>query len=825
MKGTSPPREAPRRATPPPPQRFPAAGGVGVINKDAAPRSSPGAAANGRSAGSQGNSNPTNWEDGSCLRLIAQRDESLGWQIVPTQWHRQPDGSYGQTPIPGVTGRVAFLTAEHACPDNLVLHRTGGPECIGNLAKPALRPPAHVTGFDVDHYGGKTGGDTIAALEDLLGPLPPTYSLTARGAYQPSRRLWFRHLGDLVIPDRVFTPHGGYVETVRTGHRFSWTEPAIHVRHGQIVGPVRWYGPDHCPAPMPHVEVLSELASSWVDYIRAHGSAGAHNAEPGEATPKTRDAVDGGIAKMIQRLHMTSPAGGKFRSDVFGLAAELTRREIARGTTTDNVMVQIGQIFADHPQRLTLNADDEQWISEGIEKGVVTPYRFVAAECFGLFGNYRAGRQSTNGQSPAASDADFWASRPELTHLYNFALSRIISPWALLGMALVRVIAATPPNVVLPALVGGVGSLNIFLALLGDSGDGKGGVMAVAEDAIDLGVWADFKTHSVGSGQGIAHAYGRYDKDAGGVVRHATSAILVLEEIDHLAGHARQNGSTTLPELRRLYMGERLSHLYVDVTKRVEIQPHTYRAGLIIGIQPERAGVLLNDTHGGTPQRFVWQPVTYPHHPDVTPDGPGYPWSWTPPQWAPDDPHGPASGRVTMSVPDCAVTAIRAARLTRGRGKGDPLDGHRLFCQEKVAAGFAILAGRPAVSGEDWQLAERYMAVSDATRGEAVRALAVLASAENTAKGKARAAQEVIVEDAKDTRVVQRALQAVLRNLERHGGWMAHSELRGRITRGPIRDNFEEAIAHLEAAGQIEIEKIDYQGQSGKRYRPTGSGP
>ncbi|MGH4008286.1 MAG: hypothetical protein ACRDTH_09080 [Pseudonocardiaceae bacterium] len=349
-----------------------------MIVRNAAPGGDQGAAGNGWSAGSQGSLYPTGWTYGSSLRPIAECFERLGWQIVLTQWHQQRDGRYADTPIPGSTGRVPFLTAEQACPDGYVLHCPGGPECVGNFAKPALRPPTDVTGFDVDNYEGKTGGDTIAALEKLLGPLPPTYSLTARGPYHPSGRRWYRHPCDLVIPDRIFTPHGGYVETIRTGHRFSWAQPAVHVRQGQIIGPVLWYDPGHCPAPMPHVDALPELPSGWVDYIRAHGSAEANNAEPGEVTPKTRDAVDGGIAKIIQRLHSMPPAGGKFRSDVFGLAAELTRREIARGNTTDNVMARMRQIFADHPQRLTLNSDDEQWISEGMEKGVVTPYRFVA---------------------------------------------------------------------------------------------------------------------------------------------------------------------------------------------------------------------------------------------------------------------------------------------------------------------------------------------------------------------------------------------------------------------------------------------------------------
>jgi hypothetical protein len=349
-----------------------------VIARNTAPGGDQGAAGNGRSTGTEGSLYPPDWEDGSPLRPLAECFEQLGWQIVLTQWHQQRNGSYGQTPIPGVTGKVVFLTAEQACPAGYVLHCTGGPERTGRFAKPALRPPTHVTGFDIDHYEDKTGDDTIAALEKLLGPLPPTYSLTARGPSQPSRRLWFRHPCDLVIPDRIFTSYGGCVETIRTGHRFSWAQPAVHVRQGKIVGPVLWYDPDDGLGRMPHVDALSELPSGWVEYIRAQGSTEANNAEPGESTPKTRGAVDGGIAKMIQRLHNMSPAGGKFRSDVFGLAAELTRREIARGNTTDHVMPQMRRIFADHPQRLTLNADDEQWISEGMKKGIVTPYQFAA---------------------------------------------------------------------------------------------------------------------------------------------------------------------------------------------------------------------------------------------------------------------------------------------------------------------------------------------------------------------------------------------------------------------------------------------------------------
>src|SRR5512133_2871341 len=44
----------------------------------------------------------------------------------------------------------------------------------------AIHMPDGVVGIDVDHYGGKTGGATLAALEQELGALPPTHISTAR---------------------------------------------------------------------------------------------------------------------------------------------------------------------------------------------------------------------------------------------------------------------------------------------------------------------------------------------------------------------------------------------------------------------------------------------------------------------------------------------------------------------------------------------------------------------------------------------------------------------------------------------------------------------
>src|SRR5688500_3251171 len=49
---------------------------------------------------------------------------------------------------------------------------TGDYQAASNIA---IHTPDGVLGVDVDHYNGKTGGATLAQLEQELGALPPTH--------------------------------------------------------------------------------------------------------------------------------------------------------------------------------------------------------------------------------------------------------------------------------------------------------------------------------------------------------------------------------------------------------------------------------------------------------------------------------------------------------------------------------------------------------------------------------------------------------------------------------------------------------------------------
>jgi hypothetical protein len=328
--------------------------------------------------------------------------------------------------------------------------------------------------------------------------------------------------------------------------------------------------------------------------------------------------------------------------------------------------------------------------------------------------------------------------------------------------------------------------VNLFVALVGPSGGGKGVAQAVGTEVLDVEraavvagerKVASFATHTVGSGQGIGHAYRRWEKGRG-MVQYAESALFSVEEVDHLIGLTGQSGSTLLPELRRVFMGERLGHLYVDVHKRVELPAHSYRAGLVIGVQPARAGVLLDDSDGGTPQRLLWFETTYPHA-DERPAEPEVSLQWEPPDWAVNEsgPVYPGGRLVTMGVPDVAAAEIDAAALARARGQGDPLDGHRLLAREKVAAGLAILAGRPDITDDDWTFSGMIMAHSDGVRERVQATLVERAQQKNAARAHVAAAEAVYVADVTDDRGVEKAAQGVLRYLDRHEGEATHGKL------------------------------------------------
>ena len=198
----------------------------------------------------------------------------------------------------------------------------------------------------------------------------------------------------------------------------------------------------------------------------------------------------------------------------------------------------------------------------------------------------------------------FW-DRASHKHIYNAALARMAAPWATLTYCAARALTLVPPHIKLPEnLVGGPGSLNWFAAVVSKSGGGKGVAEAVSRELVP-GVPA---VRNLGSGEGIVKAY---QVDADGRLEH--SAILFnVAEIDTMTALRDRSASTTMGTLREVFSGGTLGFSYAGKGKDGHVEAHKYRMTLITAVQPRRAGGLLDDSAGGTPQRFMWFPADDP---------------------------------------------------------------------------------------------------------------------------------------------------------------------------------------------------------------------
>lgn len=400
--------------------------------------------------------------------------------------------------------------------------------------------------------------------------------------------------------------------------------------------------------------------------------------------------------------------------------------------------------------------------------------------------------------APTSSDLDqFWHANKWLTHVHDSAKARRCSPFAVLGVVLARVATIAPPAVVLPPIVGGQASLNLFVGLVGPSGSGKGAAERTAADCLYL---PHIATVTAGSGEGIGHAY-RARKRNGEQQVVNTAVLFSIPEIDTLSALGQRRGATLMPELRRGWSGESLGFAYADPTRRLIIEGHSYRMCLVAGIQPARAQMLLDDADGGTPQRFLWMPATDPRAPDTPPECPT-PIGWNEPRWdRPDLRTRHSHGRMEIPVCETARATIDQAHLARARGQGDALDGHLLLSQLKAAAALALLDGRLEVTDGDWQLADVLTRWSTSVRAGVAATLRAANEARNVAQAEAEATRAEVVADRAAQAQHRRVCRHVMRRLA-DGEVVARSVLR-RTLSSRDRGAFDAAIEALVSTGQI----------------------
>ncbi|AII28260.1 DNA primase/polymerase [Mycobacterium phage YungJamal] len=627
----------------------------------------------------------------------------------------------------------------------------------GNLC---LRLPDGVVGIDVDAYGAKTGAAALAEAERRWGPLPDGPQSTSRLDDPVSGLRLFRvPPGTLLETIIVFRELSiGDIEVIQPHHRYAVCWPSIHPEgraywwrnsQGQTIG-------------IPELDDIPELPPSWLEGLKLtprsldlsmEGFDVRQAVTAGDPSPLVSARLTMAIKELnlpgtsrhdtclrhvlaILRMGAEGQPGVEqaltLLREVFVAVVTLDgsrTRDVAvtefnRMVTNNNVARELSQPgIVDWFKQIMAgvqvpNTPDDDGGDPDAKEASADWASAGAAETPRDASTAAGPPEPNSGGELEALEQDFWTARPQHELIFNAALSRMASPWAVFACVVARALSLVPPSITLPAIVGGVGSLNWFAVIAAKSGGGKGAAMATARDLIPNDVFSC----PIGSGEGMVECYNRATPKGDATPDPVISVMFEVEEIDTLGAVTGRAGQTTMTVLRHGFSGERLGFAYRG--RRGEVVPaHTYRMTLIASVQPSRAGTLLDDSGGGTPQRFMWFPGRDKR---ITEDVPGWPTDavgemltlspMLTPSWVLANNLGPCV------VPEEAVAEIRRARVQSMSGDENALDGHALFCREKLAYALAFLDSRVEVNSEDWRLAGLAAGVSDWMREKSIEA-------------------------------------------------------------------------------------------------------
>lgn len=331
--------------------------------------------------------------------------------------------------------------------------------------------------------------------------------------------------------------------------------------------------------------------------------------------------------------------------------------------------------------------------------------------------------------SPEASlKVDFYAQHPTLAAIRQAAHARLVSADAVLACVLARVTQHIPWEYALPPIIGGKASPNLFVALIGPSGTGKGGARRAADEL--LGIRPDPQRPEnegpLGSGEGIVSLfYGNKPADPDDPESKSSKTLeffyrnvmIIDEEGSGLADLLKRQGQLTEPTLLKMWSGEPLGMSYSARSSAVQLKVpgDEYRAAALLGIQPAAAAFMLDQARSdrGLPQRFLWASTI---DPSLTEDELTFPGTinWKPPTFR-------QALDATLIVVDPEIRQqLRRAQIGRVNGTGSlGLDSHSGLVRLKAATALAALLrpGQPLeVDLDTWALAGQLTEASDKVR-------------------------------------------------------------------------------------------------------------
>lgn len=762
---------------------------------------------------------------------------------------------------------------------------TRNPQTVGNIGL-ALGWPVElagerlqVVGVDVDDYESrgkaKHGGSQLKRLESQLGQLPATYISSARADGVSGIRFY------LAPADAEFRGQADRdIEIIQRKHRYAVVWPSTHPDSGIY----RLYPPGVAPdgvsfrEEIPQVTELPRLPESWVSYLQdTNGAVGRpidSESSPSELSDwatQTFNAGDHGsacaeirrnVAYWRAEIAREATSHDKIRNAHWQIVKAAAEGHTGWHWALEEIKaVYVGDVTDRNKRGYSeLHGELFRSLTNALRKTKAAPGSSrVNPQCvcaLGTVPDFRTVGDATQGDSmdsetvtayadPAdaisSALADFWVSSEHLQWLRQHAQARCVSPTAMLGAALARVVSAIPPNVVLPPTVGSYASLNQSFALVGESGRTKSTSIAAMRDW--LTVAPNYLPRKPGTTEGLRKCYAKQQTvdilDPSGQptgkkrleqIGSQWSVLAIVPEVDSLIA-AKKRSASLMSELRSAWSGEDLAEDFADESKTIILRGNRYRFAMILGVQPGRARPLFDEADGGTPQRFIWLPTIDPDMPDVAPDLPA---KLSLPRWpgmyqqnAVVDPDTALNKELAneadqdefsvLDIPLSVQTQIRETirEINRGNAAVNPLDGHRNLVRLKLAAALMAMDFRyDAVTVDDWERAGAVMALSDATRQSVQELHKSEAVRENVQRGKMDGIRAAVAEDIKHSRDVTRVAGQIVKKLRNNDDTMPRSDLR-KMFASRDRPYFDDAEQSLIETGQIKKSESENDGPSG----------
>lgn len=609
--------------------------------------------------------------------------------------------------------------------------------------------------IDVDHHDDKFGADQLLELERKYGKLPKTWKSSARGADSPSGQYFFR-VEEIVPYESDPTKD---IEIIHPTHRYSAVAPSIHPDLGTEYV---WYDPSGNPASeLPDIDALPELPLTWTLAF----------SKPEHMGLSSTKAFDGNNQAWIDWLDDTEPT--------FFTLQLLEEVETLNHIGHNALLILL---------RRVRDLELQLW-----ERGVRKAFDAITSKFYSTTNNPEPdiefnnllnwvigeGWQPTSKSTKTAreimltlisdfevpNDKAFWNSRESLRSIYSLGRKKVISPYTLLGMTILRALNTVPWNIYYRSFRGTV-SLNSLAAFVGPTGTGKSltldatsSYIKFSDSPIKMGGDGTWKSVvEPGSGEAIPDHYMTWQKEEDGSKSlgwgHPNrAAIFAFDEIGMLEARQGREGSTIIEYAKQGWSGSVLGRELAS-GKGVMLPAKSYRFALFANVQPARAGLLFTAPaiSGGLPSRFLFfntqdplakkefdpTPATLTNLPSVNWDGVKY----------------------IDALPVMEV-AHKEESFKAIDGGIPELDSHLLLTRAKVAVALAVLDGRSALIEEDWELSAYVIEHSKATRDLILRELVGAQGAEIAKQGKAAGMKASIASEVEANRMLKKVAERV----------------------------------------------------------------